>query len=329
MSIDFRPFVDLIHKHHRFVLHTHLRADCDALGSELALAAALAQLGKSVRIVNGDTPPPHIRFLDTDKQIEVLGQGVVPQDIDDQHIDCRILLDTSAWQQMGPAADIWRASGATKIVIDHHVSGDDLGAHVFKDTTSESNGRLVMQAIEALGIELTPSVATQLFTAMATDTGWFRFSSVTRDTLLAAAKLVAAGARPASIFSQLFERNTLARVKLHGRIVASMQVSPCGQLAWSCASADDFAATGALQSDTEDVVNRLLTVEGVEAAALFVEVEPNLTKASLRSRTNFDVRQIAERFGGGGHTAAAGVRIESPIAEAAKSVIDAMQMAMR
>ncbi len=324
MLIDWKPFVELVAQHESFVLHTHLRSDCDALGSELGMWAALRELGKKVRIVNGDAPPPHIAFVDPDHRVEVLGDGVTAADISDDHIDCRMLLDTSAWQQMGPLAEIWKASNATKIVIDHHVSGDDLGAHVFKQTTSESNGRLVMQAIEALGATLTKAVATQLYTAMATDTGWFRFASVTSDTLAAAAKLVAAGAEPASVFSQLYERSTKARVQLHGRIMANMQVARSGRFAWATATLADFAATGAEQSDTEDVVNRLLTVDGVVAAALFVEAEPNLTKVSLRSRTHFDVSAIAEKFGGGGHKAAAGVRIDAPLASALQSVIDAV-----
>ncbi len=324
MPIDWKPFVELVADHKSFVLHTHMRADCDALGSELGMAAALLQLGKRVRIVNGDAVPPHVAFIDVDNRIEVLGFGVTAADISDDRIDCRMLLDTSAWQQMGPLAPIWKESTSTKIVIDHHVSGDDLGAHEFKEINSESNGRLVMQAIEALGATLTPTVATQLFTAMATDTGWFRFASVTHDTLTAAARLVAAGAEPASVFSLLFERSTKARVQLHGRIMADMQLAPGEKFAWATATLDDFAATGAEQSDTEDVVNRLLTVDGVIAAALFVEVEPSLTKVSLRSRTKFDVSAIAEKFGGGGHKAAAGVRIDAPLATAVQSVIDAV-----
>ena len=289
MPIDFCPFAELVQTSQSFVLHTHMRPDCDALGSELALAAALTQTGKRVCIVNGDGVPPHIAFMDPDGQVEVLGDGVKPADIDDTQVDCRVLLDTSAWQQMGPIADTWRRSSATKIVIDHHVSGDDLGAHVFKDTTSESNGRLVLQAIKAIDASLTPVMASQLFTAMATDTGWFRFASVTHDTLTAAAELVGCGAQPAAVFSRLYEQNTIARVQLHGRIVAGMRLSADGRFAWASATAADFAETGAEVSDTEDVVNRLLTVAGVEAAALFVELEPQLTKASLRSRTDFDV----------------------------------------
>lgn len=326
--LDWQPFVDLIARHESFVLHTHMRADCDALGSELALAAALRQLGKQVRIVNADGVPPHIAFIDPEGQVEVLGAGVAATDISDDHIDCRVVLDTSAWQQIGRLGEIWKASQATKIVIDHHASGDDLGAVMFKDTTSESNGRLVLQAINALEVALTPVIASQLYTAMATDTGWFRFSSVTADTLRAAAQLVAAGAQPAATFSMLYENSTLARVRLHGRIQASMQLAVDGRLAWSQATADDFLTTGAELSDTEDVVNRLLTVSGVEVAILFVELPEGVTKASLRSRTACDVRRVAEQFGGGGHVAAAGVRLHAPLADARQRVIDATRACM-
>jgi phosphoesterase RecJ-like protein len=171
-------------------------------------------------------------------------------------------------------------------------------------------------------------MAPPLFAAIATDTGWFRFSSVTADTYAAAAKLVAAGAVPQDAFSDLYEQNSLARLHLHGRIIASAQIHCGGKLIHSTATADDFRATGAELTDMEDVVNRLLTVAGVECAAIFVEVKPERTKVSLRGRRGVDVRTIAERFGGGGHTQAAGITLAMPLAEARAAILDAVQSAL-
>ena len=109
----------------------------------------------------------------------------------------------------------------------------------------------------------------------------------------------------------------------------NIQLEHAGCFAHACASLKDFSATGAEVNDTEDVVNRLLSVEGVEVAALFVELEGGTTKISLRSRTNFDVQSIAEQFGGGGHRAAAGVRISQPLAEARQLVVDAVGSRMK
>lgn len=326
MPIDWNPLLPIVEQAETFVLTSHMRPDCDALGSELGMAAALQALGKRVRIINGDSVPSHIAFIDAGGMIEVFGSGVTQQEV--HEADVHMVLDTSAWGQLGPMADVIRSSPARKVVIDHHVSGDDLGAMVLKDVTSESNGRLVLQAIEALGVELTAEMARPLFYAMATDTGWFRFSSVTEQTLLAAAKLVAAGASPSDSFSTLYDRNTLSRVRLHGRIMESTALVLDGRVGVARATEADFAATGAEAADTEDVVNRVLSIAGVEVAALLVELGEGANKVSLRSRSDFDVREIAEQFGGGGHTKAAGVRIRGSIDEAQQRVLEAIQAAL-
>jgi phosphoesterase RecJ-like protein len=326
MGIDWDRFVALVHKHRRFLLTSHMRADCDALGSELGMASVLESLGKSALIVNGDAVPPHIGFIDPDQRIRVLHRDIAPDALSDR--DALLVLDTSAWAQLGPMADIVRSFHGTKMVLDHHVSEDDFGAQTFKDASAEATGRLVVEAAEALGVELTRQMATPLFAAIATDTGWFRFSSVNTRTFSAAAHLVEVGAVPARIFTELYERNSLARVRLHGRILASAESCCNGIAIHSSARAEDFHATGAELTDTEDVVNRLLTVAGVRCAAIFVEVSPEKTKISLRGREGVDVRVIAERFGGGGHTQAAGISIARPLAEAKTVVLDAMRNAL-
>jgi len=326
MSIDWARFAERIHSHERFLLTSHMRADCDALGSELGMAGVLESLGKSVVIVNGDGVPPHIRFMDPQGRIRVLNQDVFASDLADR--DAMMVLDTSAWGQLGPMADVLRAFPGTRLVVDHHVSEDDFAAEAFKDPTAEATGRLVVEAAEALGVELTAEMAVPLFAAIATDTGWFRFSSVTAQTYAATAKLVAAGASPAGVFAELYERNSLARIRLHGRIVASAE-SFCGGIALhAAATAEDFRRTGAELTDTEDVVNRLLTVAGVRCAVLFVEVAAAKTKVSLRGRSGVDVRSVAERFGGGGHTQAAGISLAMPLAQARAAVLDAVEKAV-
>lgn len=321
MAIAWRPFVDLVGEHQSFVLTTHQRPDCDALGSELAMAAALESLGKTVRVVNADAVPPHIAFMDRHNKIEVLGEHVLPTALLADDVDVMMVLDTSAWQQVGPMGDVLRESTAKKVVIDHHVGGDDMDAVVFKDDSAEANGRLVLEAVEALGVSLNEEMATMLFAAIATDTGWFRFNSVGSITYAAVEKLVAAGASPAGIFSQLYEQNSLARVLLHGCILQDIRIEPGGRVAHAAATLDDFASTGSEPSDSEDVVNRLLTIAGVEVAALFVALENKLTKVSLRSRSDADVRAVAEVFGGGGHRAAAGLRVAESVEKTRELVV--------
>jgi phosphoesterase RecJ-like protein len=325
MPIDWQPFVKLIRESSSFVITSHMRPDCDAIGSERALAAALGALNKQVRIVNGDGVPPHIAFFDPNRQVKVLGRDVSAADL---ACDVHLIVDTSAWSQLGPMADVVRSTQARKVVIDHHASEDDLGAMMFKDTSAESTGRLVLDAINTLGVHLTTEMADALFTAIATDTGWFRFSSVRQETFTAAAQLVAAGAWPASIFASLYEQHSLARLLLQGRILLNIKSDVDGRLLSTAITQTDVAAAGAAPTDTEDVINRLLTVKGVEVAILFLELGPRETKVSLRSRSSFDVCQVAEQFGGGGHRAAAGVRFPGPLGEAQSAVLGAVRMAM-
>jgi bifunctional oligoribonuclease and PAP phosphatase NrnA len=326
MPIDWTPFTKLAREAQSFVITSHMRPDCDAIGSEIALALALRSLGKTVRIVNGDAVPPHIAFIDPQHDVLVLGRDVSANDVKP---DVHIVVDTSAWSQLGPMADVLRNSAARKVVIDHHISQDDLGAAVFKDTTSESTGRLVLNAIDALGVTITPETATPLFAAISTDTGWFRFASVGEATYVAAARLVAAGAKPSEVFAKLYEQNSLARLLLQGRILTNVKSDLAGRLLWTAITQDDLHAVGAEPTDTEDVINRLLGVAGVEVAVLMLELAPTETKVSLRSRSSLDVNAIAGQFGGGGHRAAAGVRYPGPLAEAQRNVLDAVRAAMR
>src|SRR5262245_28636827 len=124
MPINWRPFTKLVSESRSFVLTSHMRPDCDAIGSEIGLALALRSLGKTVRIVNGDPVPPHIAFIDPKNDVKVTGRNVTAAEL---NCDVHAVLDTSAWSQLGPMAEVVRKAG-TRIVIDHHVSEDDLDA---------------------------------------------------------------------------------------------------------------------------------------------------------------------------------------------------------
>jgi bifunctional oligoribonuclease and PAP phosphatase NrnA len=326
MTIDWPRFAEIIRAHQRFLLVSHIRPDCDALGSELGMAAILEALGKSVRIVNGHPTPPNLAFIDPAKRIEVIGQTVQPADL--AEIDVLMILDTSAWAQLGPMSDFIRAFPGKKIVVDHHVSEDDIGAEPFKDVSAEATGRLVVDAAEALGVRLTPEMATPLFAAVATDTGWFRFASASANTYRCAAKLIDAGASPAGIYAALYEQDTLGRMKLRGLILSRIQSEMEGRLAHTYVLKDDFTATKSLPSDTEDMVNFALAIAGTQVAVILVEQQTGGFKISFRSRSNVDCSALAERFGGGGHKAAAGAFMKGSLAEVQPVVLDAVREAM-
>ncbi len=326
MTIDWRGFVDIVRSHQRFVLTSHVRPDCDALGSELGMAGVLESLGKQVRIVNAHETPSNLAFIDPRRRIKQLGKDVQPADLEDAEV--LVILDTSAWVQLGSMADVVRSTSFRRVLIDHHVGEDDLGADSFKNIEAEATGRLVVEAADALDVRLTPEIAAPLFAALATDTGWFRFRSTSAETLRLAGRLMDAGADAAGIFNALYEQDTLARVKLRGEILARVVAEVNGRLVHTYVRLDDFRRTGALPIDTEDVVNMTLAVAGSEVAVIFVEQKPDAFKISFRSRCEVDCNQVARQFGGGGHKAAAGASLEGPLDEVRGRVLDAVRAAM-
>ncbi|HYO26117.1 MAG TPA: DHH family phosphoesterase [Lacipirellulaceae bacterium] len=329
MTIDWKPLAELVRGNDSFLITSHMRADCDAVGSEIGMAAVLESLGKRAVIVNADEVPEHIAFMDPQRRVRVLGASADAESL--RELDAAIVVDTSAWSQLGSMAEVVRSFPGARAVVDHHVSQDDMQAVVLKDSTAEATGRLVLEFAEYLGMGVTEEMAAALFAAIVTDTGWFRFSSVSAQTFEALGRLVAAGADPQRTFAQLYEQHSLARLMLRGRILNHVQQECGGRLLWTYAAAEDFAETGALKTDTEDSINMLLAVGGVEAAILFVELGVEggpVTKVSLRSRGPFDARAVAEKFGGGGHRAAAGVTMNGPRHEIQRAILDAACAAM-
>jgi phosphoesterase RecJ-like protein len=325
--INWPRFVEIVRAHQRFLLVCHVRPDCDALGSELAMAGVLEKLGKDVLPVNDFAIPPTLAFLDPQGKVKQLGKDVTPEQLGDREVI--VVLDTTAWIQLGKMADVIRRSKAIKTVLDHHVSGDDLGAELFKNTSAEATGRLVVEAADALGVVLTPEIAEPAFAAVATDTGWFRFSSTTAGTLRLAGRLVDAGAKPDLLYKQLYEHDSLARLKLIGRTLVRARTELGGRLVHTWIERGDFQATGALACDTEDIVNMTLTVSGTEVAVILVEQSNGQFKLSLRSRSDVDCSKLAETFQGGGHMKAAGATLDGPLEAAQARVLEAVRAAMQ
>jgi len=290
------------------------------------MAGILDALGKQVEIVLGYEVPPNLRWLDRPQRIKRLDRDVTRQQIG--QFDALVVLDTSAWAQLNHMEEVIRSFAGPKVVIDHHTSGDELGAESFRDSTSEATGRLVAEAADHLGVKLTEETATALFAAVATDTGWFRFSSTTSDTYRLAARLVDAGVRPAAIYAQLYEKEPLARLRLIGRTMARVQTDLGGRLIYTWMERADFEATGALPSDSEDVINMTLAVGGTEGALIFVEQPGGAFKVSFRSRCQMDCAEVAQQFGGGGHFAAAGATIQGDLATVRRRVLEAVRAAM-
>ena len=319
MNVDWKRFCEVINEASNIVLTSHIRPDCDALGSCLGMAGILEKLGKKVRIVCGQSVPPNLQFIDPQNRILTINQDVTAEDIAD--IDLHMILDTSAWIQLGDVADVIRNSSCKKIIFDHHQGEDDIDAELFKNTTAEAVGRMVVEAAEHLGVEMTPEIATPLLAAVATDTGWFRFPSVTDTTFEIVAKLLRAGAVPAQVYGELYERETVGRVRLRGTVLSRIEVEMDGKLAHTYIKPEDYEATGSLPSDTEDLINLALEIKDTVFAVILVGQVNGGYKISFRSRCGVQCNEVASEFGGGGHKAAAGAFIDDNFENVSDSVL--------
>lgn len=326
MPVDWKPLREIINSHQRFVLSSHQRPDADALGSEMAVLALLESLGKTVTIANPSATPDHLAFLDPEGRAKKIGTTYPAEEI--RKAEVHIVLDTSAWNQLVDVGKVFRDTPAVKVVIDHHQSADELGAVEFKDSTAEATGAMVVRMCEALGYDILPEMVLPLFCAIATDTGWLRFSSTTGDTLRIIGRLIDLGAKPHLIYEQLYEQCSFAKIRLASRVLSRMNLEADGRLAWITVTRSDFKETGAHPADTEDLVNETLKVAGTQAAFIAIEQINKTVKVSFRSRNNLNVAAVAESFGGGGHKQASGATVQAPMDEAVEQVRAAMIKAL-
>ncbi|MFO0968332.1 MAG: bifunctional oligoribonuclease/PAP phosphatase NrnA [Gemmataceae bacterium] len=324
MPLSWQPFVDAVRSRRRFLLTTHVRPDPDGLGSMLGLAGALAALDKDVSMVVSSVYPPRYDFMDPGKRI---ARFHLPGDAY-RSCEAVVVLDTGTWNQLGEFGDFLRTLSVPRFVIDHHPTQDDLGATRLVDVTAEATGRLVYDAIQALKAPVSKTIAQDLFAALATDTGWFRHSNTSPATFALAEALVRAGANPTWLYEQIYEQNRLARLHLMGRVLERIKIAADGMIAYTELRRADYQETGAIPSDSEDLVNFTRGMAGVEVGLFFMEQPEGGVKVSFRSREKVNVSQIAERFGGGGHRLASGAILQTTLDEAERRVLEAVTAAL-
>ncbi|HXK59617.1 MAG TPA: bifunctional oligoribonuclease/PAP phosphatase NrnA, partial [Acidobacteriota bacterium] len=284
--------------------------DGDSLGSELALAAALKQLGKKAIIVNAD---PHPQTYSRLPGIENVQRGTRLNGI----YDAVIVLETTELSRTG----LTGLENYFLINIDHHRNTLPYANLNYVDPEAAAVGEIVFELILGLGVQLTPEIATNLYVAILTDTGSFQFSNTTANTFRVARELVLAGANPAEIAQAVFMSHRQSKLRLMARVLDTLEVHSSQKIAWILLTQDMLRETGANSTETEGLVNYPLSLESVQVAAFFREEGPNHYRVSLRSKNNFDVASAAEHFGGGGHTNAAGLWVDGPFEEVRDRVI--------
>jgi phosphoesterase RecJ-like protein len=321
-QIDWTLLHPILRQHSSFLITSHVRPDADALGSELGLRCILQSLGKTVSIWNGSGPPANLEFMDSDHTIRQYTSSAAKAEL--PTVEVIIIVDTSAWQQLGAMSDVIRSSTARRVIIDHHVSADRLDALEFRDIEAAATGELIYELADSLGIRFDHSTANFLYAAIATDTGWFRFPSTTARTMRIASSLLEQGATPHEVYQLIHEQNSLMRLRLAGRVLSRAVSESNGRMVWIQADKRDLDETGAVAADTEGLVNECLTVAGAQAAFIAVELQGGGIKFSLRCRSPHNVAAVAEKFSGGGHTLASGCRLPGPMNTAVGRVREEM-----
>lgn len=298
---------EVIRRHGRFVLTTHVNPDGDGLGSELALSAGLRRLGKAATIVNHSPTPEHYRWLDPGGQVErydperhdsvIASAGAI------------LVLDTNQPDRLRSMEAPVRASGAARAVIDHHLDPHPFADAYFIDSGATSTGEMVFRLLESFdGISIDAEIAVPLYTAIMTDTGSFRYPRTGAETHRIVSRLIERGADPPSIFGSVYETWTPGRMRLLGEALDTLSLSGGGAVASMLTTREMFSRTGTTEIETDTFSTYPMNIRNVRIGILFTELKDGV-KISFRSKGTIPVNLLAKEFGGNGHLNASGARL--------------------
>lgn len=300
-----------------FLITSHTKLDGDALGSELALYCLLSDLGKKAVIYNEDKTPDHYSFLPRAEKIaNKLG--------DVSKFDVAFILDCSELERVGE-----KAKEINKIKplinIDHHISNNGFSPLKLWDGQASSTGELIFRLFEKMGAEMSPDICANLYAAILTDTGGFRYANTTKDTLYAAGKLVENGADPQWISENIYENDPPVKIKLLKKALETLSLDFQNQVGFLVVTQNALKESGATYEHTEGFVEIPRSVKGISISILYTQLDKNYYKLSLRSKGKISVEKIAKKFGGGGHANAAACRIKGNIEAVKEQVLEAIK----
>ena len=307
--MDFLILKKIIQENKSFLLTTHVNPDADAIGSEIAMYRILKALGKHVQIINHSITPYNLEFLDPDNIILKFDEARDKKVFDET--DVLIALDFNRTNRLVSMQKIFSESDKIKVCIDHHQDPEDFVDHFFVDDQYSSTGHIIYDFIEKEKlVDLNYEIANPLYAAIMTDTGSFRFERTTSELHKIIAGLLETGVDPVEVYDKIYDQSKISKVKLLGRSLDTLKLIDSDRVGYMYILQSTFSDLSASESDTENFVNYPLSIENVVISLLFIELK-NGFKVSFRSKGNIPVNKIAAKFGGGGHTNAAGVRFHT------------------
>jgi phosphoesterase RecJ-like protein len=300
-----------------FLITSHAHPDGDAVGSAIGLGLALRGIGKDVSIIFARPLPASYRFLPGSELVLASNGGA------EKYFSCGILLDCACRERIGEEM-LWVSEHCDMMVnIDHHISNTRFGAVNIVDTKASGTGEILYRIMSDLGIGISPEVATNLYTAIVTDSGSFRHDNTTPRCHLVASMLLQLGADHNKVQQCLNEQKTLSGMRLLEKGLSTLEVEQGGKIAWMSLPLEFFKETGCALEDSDDFVNYPKSIAGVEMGILFKEIEDDEIRVGFRSKGFADVNLLAGRFGGGGHKKAAGCTIRGTLPDVEALVVGA------
>jgi phosphoesterase RecJ-like protein len=312
--------LEVLREHQTFCVVGHVRPDGDCIGSQLGLALALQNEGKRVTVWNQDAIPQKYKFLNP--------SGLFQKPKTGEQFDCVIATDCANFERLGKAGEC-AAHRKVFINIDHHVSNTRYADINWVSPREPSTGELIFKILKVARWPITKPIANLLFTAVSTDTGSFQYSTTRPGTFHVGAELVTRGADLAKICDEVYQSYPLSRARLLKHVYSTFRLTAENRIAWFWLRKTDFTRTGAESDDTEGLIDHIRAIEPVVVACVFEELEPELTRLSLRSKSDqVNVSEICAAFGGGGHPAAAGARIAGTPLAVQRKVLAAIKRAL-
>jgi len=305
----------------RVLVASHIDPDGDAIGTQLAFGELLRSLGKEVFLVREAPVPDKYTFLPGVDAIRPIEE--YPADLE---IDTAVVLECPVLSRIGGAARF--LTGVRILNIDHHYESGDFGDVNWIDPTRSSVGEMTYDLFEALGYEITPTMAEQLFTAILTDTGRFRYQATSPRTLEVAGRLVAAGANPKRITEKIYYNMGASSMKLTARVLSTMEFHDNEAICLLSLTNAMLVESGADMSESDGLIDFTLFTSSVEIGALLKEQDESNTRVSLRSRDGINVSELAARYGGGGHFNASGCTIPLGLEAARRELLTLLTEAL-
>lgn len=310
---------NILKDNNNFAIVSHTSPDGDSMGSMLALYCILKQNNKNADVFIDDVVPERYEFLPFSKSIKTI--------IEEKHYDCVVALDCGDPERLGRCKNLL---SKTEIVvnIDHHISNNMYGTVNFIETNASSTGEILFDVFTTNNYLINMDTAACLYTSILTDTGCFKYSNTTSKTLNIAGELIGTGIDFSKIYSDIYDRKSIEQVKLMSKVVSTLDLAFNNRVAFLTLFQGMLKECGAKEEDASEFINISRDIDGVEVAVFIKEKSSETFRISLRSKSEVDVRLIAEEFGGGGHVRASGCTIEGNYEKIKSILIDEIKKHM-